>query len=496
MSAATIDVATSRDAPAARVETRTASMRWVYASLAAYVTGLALFPPRVVLVADETRYVEQALAFNRGLLRIPRSGILYPAEAHRTISDYPPGTSLLQTPFVWLLGWRGAMLVSVLSLIAATLVTARWLAREGRDPAFALFIPGYIGAAFFGRIGMSDMPTTALVATTCMLLWGADGSRGRSWAAGFCAGAVLLFREPPVLIVLPLLLGAVLRRRAAFVPATLGFAAAVLARLALSAWLFGTPWYVRPSGIGFAPGAIAVTLPVYAALLLVFIPGAALAVILYRGDRRPELVAAFTLTVLLFLLYDYDAILLSGPIKGPMQVSRYLAPLLPLVAYMAAEVWPRLATRFASHGSRVRGALRTSASLAAVAVAFLIHPIAHRQEAAPLAVVKALYSYTRADRPIVTNVDATLKYFSVAYGPRQLVLADRTPLDSLVSFARRYGGLTIAFLDRSDSEMFRADAARNARLLMDIGTRCALRPTYRESFGWAELRTMELDDCR
>src|SRR5438045_3153429 len=112
------------------------SSRWVYASLLAYAIGFALFPPRVFLVVDEERYVSQAVAFSHGGRTI--SGAEAPgARPSRALTDFPPGTALLQTPFVLIGGWRAAAMLSVLALCVATLVTARLLRENGYDPGFA-----------------------------------------------------------------------------------------------------------------------------------------------------------------------------------------------------------------------------------------------------------------------------------------------------------------------------------------------------------------------
>jgi 4-amino-4-deoxy-L-arabinose transferase-like glycosyltransferase len=96
------------------------SGRWPLAALAAHCLGFALFWPRAFLVVDEERYVSQALAFSRGSTTIPGAEIIYPASTATMLSDYPPGTSFIQTPFVWAFGWRGAALASMLGLVGGS----------------------------------------------------------------------------------------------------------------------------------------------------------------------------------------------------------------------------------------------------------------------------------------------------------------------------------------------------------------------------------------
>jgi hypothetical protein len=473
------------------------SARWVYAAIAAYILGFVLFWPRVLLVVDEERYVSQAMAFAEGTRTSPGSTMVARPSAEM-ISDYPPATSLLQAPLVWAGGWRAAPLLSVFGLIAATLVTMLWLRRTGGAPAFALVVPGFFGIAFFGRVAMSDVPSSALVALTCYLLWRADrGKRAVSFGAGFCAGASLLFREPIAILVAPLLAGAVLRREAATGSLIAGVAVGVCLRLVLMQLLFGSPLYLRDPGYGFALDSLRHALPVYALILLVMFPSGAVLPFAYRGVRRRELVAAVALYVTTFLLYEYDVVRDNGPIKGIVLASRFIAPLTPVLAFMAAEVWPRWLGTLTRRlpGGPLPMARVTAAGV--VALAFIVHPLARREETVPLAIVRAMYTYTAENKPVVTNSNATLKYLSPAYGARLLIQRYDLSPDSVVTLQRRYGGLSIALLDRSDSEMFRQESADNRRFLEDVQRRCDARLAFQRGLGgWADLRILDVAACR
>ena len=471
-------------------------MRWVYATLAAFIAGAALFWPRLLLIVDEDRYVSQALAFAQGRLTIAGSGVLYPPVSVGMISDYPPGTSLLQTPFVWLGGWRLAALASVIALIVATLATVRWLRANGGDAGFAMLVPGFLGAAFFGRIAMSDLPATAIVAVSGLLIWRADRGIMPSMLAGASAGLVLLFREPVVILLAPLLVGAMVRRRCVSWAIVAGFVAAAALRFAANDALFGTPWYVRDPGHGFSVSSLAHTLPLYTLVLGILIPGGLLLPFFYRGQRRGELVAAIAAYVGMFLLYEYDSVHQNGPTKGLVLAARFMAPAMPLFALQAADVWPRW---HASLDRRVRlskGMLTALAGSAAAAVAFSVHPLARRQEAATLPISTAMLSRTRAAAPVITNTDATLKYLSPAYGPRRLIVLRELPADSLGPFMRRFGAMTIVLLDRTDSRAFSAERQSHDRFLAQAAERCALRSTYDEDVARTRLRIYEVSACR
>jgi hypothetical protein len=473
-------------------------MKWVYASVVAYTLGVALFWPRVFMVVDEDRYVTQAIAFSHGSATIHGAGVVYPASSVRTVSNYPPGTSLLQTPLVWAFGWRGAAALSVIALCLATLLVARWLAADGKNPAFALVIPGYAGAALFGRVAMSDLPATAFVAAVCYLLYARPQGRAgaaRSGLCVFCAGALLLFREPPVLIIAPLIGGAILRRQLDLPGVIAGAAAALGLRFGTAELLFGTPFYVRDPGPGFALASLAHSVPIYGLLLLVMIPGGAILPFVYRGRHRHEMLAAFCFYVAIFLLFGSNSVEESGALKGILHASRYMVPLLPVLAYQAATVWPRAYAALIDRWSVIHY-LPGAACAAAIGVAFLVHPAMHEQEVVPLSIVRALMDHTHDGEPLITNTNASLKYLGIAYGRRLIIARYDLAADSIPTFASRYAGLGAAFVDRNDSEDYRRDADGNDRFLASLRDRCIIRSTYAASVAsWARVRTFEIDSC-
>lgn len=472
------------------------SWRWIIAVLAAYTAGLLLVWPRVLLVVDEERYVSQAVAFAAGGTTVEGAGIIHPPTGLRVISNYPPGTSLLQTPFVWLFGWRGAVLLSLLGLIVSTTVTAHWLRRRGRDPAFALLVPGFAGSLLFARSAMSDVPSAAVVAVACALLWRAEsGGKAISFLAGFAAGSSLLFREPLAVLLAPLALGALVRRAVGVPWYLAGGVAGIGLRLVLSHALFGSAFYVRDSGIAFDLESLGHTAPLFAFLLLIVIPGGALLPLLYRGERRAELVMAITLYVTLFLFYDYDSLRDHGLLKGTVLSSRFLIPALPLLAFMAADVWPRLVSSWPVRLRRAALGGTRLLAFALVPAAFLVHMVGRRQEREPLAIVDGIYRHTRAETPVVINAAATLKYVSASYGPRRLILRRDLDAEMLPGMVERHGGLSVVLLSRSDGELFRQDADENRHFLTQLAARCALVPRHHATFAWAELRVMEVTHC-
>jgi hypothetical protein len=472
--------------------------RSVYAALSAFVLGFAVFPPRVFLVVDEERYVTQAVAFANGSVTVPGAEILYPPSPTRLISNFPPGTSLMQTPFVWLGGWRMGAFLSVVALCIATIATMRWLRDSRMQGSFALLVPGFFGALFFGRIGMSDVPSAALVAGTVYLLWRSDRDhRLASFFAGLCAGLSLLFREPVLLLLAPILVGALLRGRVVAWALIVGCLVGVAARLVAAELLFGSPTYVRDSGYGFSVASLSHTVPVYAIVLLALLPGGALLPFFYRGPWRTELVTAIATYFGAFLLYEYDAVRENGPVKGLMLTSRYAVPALPMLAYMAADVWPRWKARLSERWQRSFSITRL-ASVAVVSLAFLVHPLARRQEQVPLAITERIYEHTRPDVPVITNTNATLKYLSPAFGARQLILSHGLHPDTARTLIARSGGrVHLVLLNRSDSELFRAESRENEALRAALARLCEVRSIQEGAIAdWARLGIFDVSGCR
>lgn len=470
--------------------------RWVYAALIAYAIGFLLFPPRVLLVTDEFNYVGQALAFARGASTVPGAEPLLPANPLPAMSNYPPGTSLLQAPLVALFGWRGAPALSVAALIIATLVTMRWLRDLRYNEGFAILVPAYAGTLLFARLAMSDVPSAAIVAVTLWLTWRAE--RRWPWAvsAGLMAGISILFRETNAVLLAPIVIAAMLRDRRTFVLVSAGVLAGAVARLWISHEMFGAPFYVRDSGFGFSTAAAVRNLPVLAALLLVAVPLGALLPWLYRGPHRAALLTAISLHVGVFLFYDYSAHQESGLVRGVMLTSRFFVPAMPVFALLAADVYPRLLAGLRGNAVVSHHATRGALALV-VLVAFAIHPAVHRAEEDPIAIVTAIQTHTAAATPIVTNHHATLKYLSPIYGERRLIFRSYATEDDVVQLAARHGRLSLVFLDRGDSEAFRRDAGRNAELLDALHRRCRVAALHDSRHGsGVRLRIFDAGECR
>src|SRR6188474_484725 len=171
---------------------------YLVAILAIYVSGYALFPAGVFTSSDESAYVEQAVVFANGSLA--------------SVSPYPPGTSLLQSPLVAIAGWRAAAWLSLLAVGATVLLMARWLRDAGYHPGFALLFFAYAPTLVMARIGTSDVPSAAMVTLGLWLFWTGQDARWKWGLAGWLAGFSILLRETNVLLFLPFVLAAAARR--------------------------------------------------------------------------------------------------------------------------------------------------------------------------------------------------------------------------------------------------------------------------------------------
>jgi hypothetical protein len=483
---------------------------WIWIILLAYVAGFLLFPPRVLLTNDEERYVTQAVAFSRGELTVaganmidPRSELTangQPAAARENpmvASDYPPGTSILQTPFVMVGGWRAAAALSVLGLVLLTTFTALLLRAYGLQPAFAVLVPTFLGSLFFGRVAMSDVPTAALVALSLWLLRRAE-VRGWPWsfAAGLTSGLCLVFREPVIVLLTPFLVGMFFTRRRAAPALLVGGVLGIALRFALSQAFFGNALYVREPGYGFSWQSLAHNLPQYAPILLVMFPLGAILPFLYRGMYRARIITAFALYTLVFLLFDYNAWRDNGLVKGTILLTRFIIPALPLLVIMAADAYPRLHSRLSDGLKRLVDRALPIACAGIAVLAFAIHPLLRRLDAEPYSIVQSIQRNTALDVPLVINEKVAGKYLSPIYGPRLQISRSTVNAADLPRYCRDYGRLGFVLLDRFDSEMFRRDASDNAEFLSEAKKYLLLREIYKAPHGpGMQLRVLETVRC-
>jgi 4-amino-4-deoxy-L-arabinose transferase-like glycosyltransferase len=461
------------------------------AALALYAIGFAAFPPRAITNDDEGRYLEQTNAWlEHGSVKVQKEDPLTGARVEVMPGDYPMGMVVLMAPFVSWLGWRGAFVPSFVALLVAVLVTARWLRDERRSPFFALLLLGFPALLVTGRMAISDSARTAAAALGLWLFFrGLDRARGGHWlASGGVAGAALSLRESAVLPFVPLFAGSVLRRDRGWGWLLLGGLAGTGLHLAANLAAFGHALFVRGADdgrAGFYPFEIAhlpERLLLYGFGLLVLVPAGLVFGLAYRGRRRPELLATI---VLVFLFYSFQAYgaAESGFPKSLVIGLRYFAPLLPILAFTMSESLPRWLERTATRPrleALAGGAL--SLWMAGVLVAsFAVHPALDRWAGSQAEIRAALDRHVPREAVLVANHNALGKFVDDLARP--YLILERRDVDeaALRTLGRRHGTFFVALLDRSDSEYWRGEQARNAEFVTRLpGTPALLvelRPT-------------------
>jgi 4-amino-4-deoxy-L-arabinose transferase-like glycosyltransferase len=440
--------------------------RALLALLVVYGAGLLAFPPTVVLNSDEALYVRQAVAYAAGERLVQ---VRDPAtrEAYWELpSNYPPGTSLLQTPFVWVGGWKAASGTSFVALAVVIFLTATWLRRLGLRPTFAALVPLFIPISVLARTGMSDLPSAAVVLASMFLLAMAP-ARTPMAAGGFLAGLSVLFRDSNPIFIAPTVVKSLIRReRVALL--LVSILAGVGVRLVLAAMLQGDALTLRaPYTFTFSEAAARALL--YGFALTVLVPGGLLAVALYRGPGRALLVVSVAVPFLFFTLYSYwgqDSGFLRSLILGP----RYVIPLVPLTAIAVAsllEGWRA--------SERVKRVIELLVLAAAAIVVTAVHPVLHRWSERQATLVNALLQTTSPEAVLVTEPGAIAKYLNGLDGQRTIAEKLESPPEKLVVFLS-HGPVQLVFIDRTDSEYWRSMTEQNARYLADVSKRCELRP--------------------
>jgi 4-amino-4-deoxy-L-arabinose transferase-like glycosyltransferase len=427
----------------------------VFLCVALYALSYALFYPRVLTNSDEGRYVGQTQALlETGSIVLHKGQPLTGETEDFVPGDYPIGMVALMAPFVRVFGWQGAFLPSFLCLLLAGLATAWWLKEEGRSPIFALILFGFPAILVGGRLAMSDVARTAAAALgTALLFHGLDrpDSRVRWWlGSGLVAGASLSLRETTVLPFVPLFMGTVLR------------------------WDRGWWWLVVGGLAGYPFDAnLLDRLPLYLIGLLVFVPGGLAFSLAYRGRRRVEVVSTIAVYFLFYLFQQYG-MNESGTVKRAVVALRYFAPLLPLIAFAMAESLPRWLGWLSA---RQRDRSRFDAAAGAVAalwiggvllVTAIVHPTMDRWSSTQAEIRDAIAHGAPDDTVLIGNGVAVEKFIDAQ--ARKYVLLNRSDLSrsDLDRLLERHGVFLVAFLDRSDSAFWRADAAENAAFVADL----------------------------
>ncbi|MCB9316613.1 MAG: hypothetical protein H6569_10780 [Lewinellaceae bacterium] len=289
------------------------------------VSGFALLVfgfcyPTHFLVADELAYFEQARAFSAG---------------QTCAIDYPPGTAILATFFIWFGGNQAVFWSSFTCWLAGTWALALTLHKTGKPVGWALYPWFFIPGLVFIRTLMSDMPSFALATVFGLLCTALSPNRKVLFSAGLVGGLGLLFRETNLLWVLPFALGIFFRKKTAWPWFWLGLLIGSLPRLIAGWALHQNPVFLRDPGIPFSWSALPGNLAFYALALSVILPGGLWFLWKSKNPYRVEIGSCVGLFLFVYGCYDYDALAKSG-YKGILLQARFMLPLLPFFALLAA----------------------------------------------------------------------------------------------------------------------------------------------------------------
>ena len=445
---------------------------YLVAILAIYVSGYALFPADVFTSSDESAYVEQAVVFANGSLA--------------SVSPYPPGTSLLQSPFVAIAGWRAAPWLSLLAVGATVLLMARWLRDAGYHPGFALLFLAYGPTLVMARVGTSDVPSAAVIALGLWLFWTGERARWKWAVAGWLAGLSILLRETNILLFLPFVVAAAARRRPGWMVLVSAAAAGFATAIAVYWFTAGTLPGLRATA-GFAVSAVGRNIGIYALCTLVLVPGGLAAVAAYQGCERRALATAVAGYLAVYLLYDYSG-QDSAPLARIAAVGRYLIPVIPLITIAWADCLSRIA-----FAVPIRTATLAAFVLIAVS-AFSVHPTLRAWSARDAEIVTDIAATVRSGAIIAD--DTQRKYVAPMFGTVNRYWMIDTPVSHLPVVTSRHASAYVVNVDRSDTALMQTLSA-DARTYVEAASRtCAIEPVIDQAYGEARrLQIWRLSRC-
>jgi hypothetical protein len=174
----------------------------------------------------------------------------------------------------------------------------------------------------------------------------------------------------------------------------------------------------------------------------------------------------------LFYLFQAYGISASSFAKRLVVALRYFDPLLPLLAVAMGESVPRLLRMVVgAHAERQRlvGLMAGLWVAAVLAVSFAVHPVLSRWGADQASIREAINQAVPGDAVLITNGVAIEKFIDDLARTYMTLRRNRVSPEDLRVLQERHGGFMIALLDRTDSEYWREDAARNAAFIAELG---------------------------
>ena len=423
-----------------------------------HTIAFAVWYPDVVVSIDEAHYLDQASALTDGSTTRPVTDFWTGAVSEQRASAYPPATSVLFAGPFWLAGPRAPWIVPFLSYLAAVGVFALLLLRfpgQPLHPLFAALLAVYPGAAVMSRLAMSDLSSLLLVNLGWLCFWTGAQHRWRWLLAGMLAGATLAFREAPSMAFAPFFLGALLRREPRAWQLVVGGLVGVLARPALAAVLYGEPWlWKNPGGHQIGLRYIAENWQLYLAVVFVFLPAGLVAVLAYRGPRRPELIVSVLAYTFFHLCWWLGGT--SGGFYSLVTGGRHLLSVVPLYLIAIAHGWERLRAVLPPPRAQLAQRLVGAALAIALAASAGVHPALWHWARAHHRVRDGICENTTPQTRLVGDWSLMAKWLSVTECPRAFLDANRFDAPRVAALVRAGVDVRAARVLRRDSPVWRA----------------------------------------
>lgn len=453
----------------------------------AFILSFAATYTGSIVLKDEANYIRQAGAFANGEIQVEYVNPVTKESTDIRPSEYPPGTSLIITPFIYIGGWQLAFWMPALALIFAVIFTAFLLKKVGYHPLFALILLIYPPALIMGRIASSDVISATFVAFGWLLFWiGISNKSNKAsvllFLSGFVAGISLLFREPNAVCFAPLFLGAVIRKDRGWSWIVVGGVLGLIIRLYASYIVFGDPLYTKENS-GFSIFSISNHLHIYLTALTIFVPGGLLFAALYKGKRRIEVISTIFIFFTFYLLYDSN-FQTSGFLKSLALGPRFFIPLLPVLALAMAESVPRLFNSFFLKFKYRQTILWWGIVLITSGI-ILTNVVFHKWAEVHENIQEQIAEHVPENSAVITNFQSTLKYISELQGYHTRVNFFEVPPKEV----ERIGEAYIVFVQRSESTYWRETTESENRFLESIPAEPVFDQEYLDNYHLKIYRT-------
>ena len=294
--------------------------------------------PTNILIFDEWQYFQQGLAYSNGSPLLQEANPLLVSSEAKAPGHYPLGTPFFLAVLILLFGKKAVFLQGVISLLGAFYFNIKTLKNLNLDTRFSLLLFLFFPTTLLSRTLMSDLPSLLMISWFLYLMTISSQSKRSILGAGLVGGISILFREPNILLILPLIIGLYFRESfKLFLFGLLGFSIAIGIRLGSSFWAFGDPFFTKDPGVSFSFQFFMENVIFYFPFLIIFIPAGLWALYKYNGKFQIEIKVALILFLGLYFMYGYNGMHFSG-VKSIILGPRFLIPTLPFFAIVLASL--------------------------------------------------------------------------------------------------------------------------------------------------------------